>query len=187
MKIHVEVPPCHAAIFEYVDDAPLKIISGDITESMIANALKNVTPDESLRIVNTIDAPGLNVLLTLHQVCGWNIHWPGWDDEDEDLISRIKIATPFGETALVEYGNYAPLKIISGDITEDMIAKAIATAKTNCHMGFVNTLDAPAGAVLRTLYFYADWFVDWPVVEGGDEDDDDDDDDLGIHIDPAVY
>ncbi|HGU2927224.1 TPA: hypothetical protein ACM87P_005286, partial [Escherichia coli O103:H2] len=44
----------------------------------------------------------------------------------------------------------------------------------NSYMGFVNTLDAPASDVLRTLHLYAGWFVDWPAVDGGDEDDDDD-------------
>lgn len=99
---------------------------------------------------------------------------------------KIHVEVPPCHAAIFEYVDDAPLKIISGDMTADMIAKAIAMAKTNCHMGFVNTLDAPAGDVLRTLYFYADWFVDWPVVEGGDEDDDDDDD-LDIHIAPVVY
>ena len=183
MKIHVEVPPCHAAIVEYVDDAPLKIISGDITEDMIANAINRVIPDESLKIVNTLDAPGVHVLLTLQQVCGWNIYWPGWDDE-EDLIVRINIATPFGETALVEYGDDEPLKIISGDITEIMIEEAIAGASPGGYLGLVNTLDASGVEILRTLNYFAGWFVDWPVVEGGDEDDDDDD--LDIHIAPYV-
>ena len=51
-------------------------------------------------------------------------------------------------------------------------------------MGFVNTLDAPASDVLRTLHLYAGWFVDWPSVDGGDEDDDDD---FGNHVDQIVY
>ncbi|HHU7220092.1 TPA: hypothetical protein ACUK6W_005331, partial [Escherichia coli] len=69
--------------------------------------------------------------------------------------------------------------------TEDMIAEAIAGANPNSYMGFVNTLDASASDVLRTLHLYAGWFVDWPAVDGGDEDDDDDD--FGDHVDQIVY
>ena len=100
---------------------------------------------------------------------------------------QIKIAAPLGGDAIIEFDDNEEvsgrLSIISGDITEDMIAGA----NPNSYMGFVNTLDAPASDVLRTLHLYAGWFVDWPAVEGGDEDDDDDDDDFGDHVDQIVY
>ena len=86
---------------------------------------------------------------------------------------QIKIAAPLGGDAIIEFDDNEEvsgrLSIISGDITEDMIAEAIAGANPNSYMGFVNTLDAPASDVLRTLHLYAGWFVDWPAVDGGDE------------------
>ncbi len=82
---------------------------------------------------------------------------------------QIKIAAPLGGDAIIEFDDNEEvsgrLSIISGDITEDMIAEAIAGANPNSYMGFVNTLDAPASDVLRTLHLYAGWFVDWPAVE----------------------
>ncbi len=79
---------------------------------------------------------------------------------------QIKIAAPLGGDAIIEFDDNEEvsgrLSIISGDITEDMIAEAIAGANPNSYMGFVNTLDAPASDVLRTLHLYAGWFVDWP-------------------------
>ncbi|EEY5109604.1 hypothetical protein DQA19_002497 [Escherichia coli] len=102
---------------------------------------------------------------------------------------QIKIAAPLGGDAIIEFDDNEEvsgrLSIISGDITEDMIVEAIAGANPNSYMGFVNTLDAPASDVLRTLHLYAGWFVDWPAVDGGDEDDDDDD--FGDHVDQIVY
>ena len=104
---------------------------------------------------------------------------------------QIKIAAPLGGDAIIEFDDNEEvsgrLSIISGDITEGMIAEAIAGANPNSYMGFDTTLAAPASDVLRTLHLYAGWFVDWPAVEGGDEDDDDDDDDFGDHVDQIVY
>ena len=101
---------------------------------------------------------------------------------------QIKIAAPLGGDAIIEFDDNEEvsgrLSIISGDITEDMITEAIAGANPNSYMGFVNTLDALASDVLRTLHLYAGWFVDWPSVDGGDEDDDDD---FGNHVDQIVY
>lgn len=66
---------------------------------------------------------------------------------------QIKIAAPLGGDAIIEFDDNEEvsgrLSIISGDITEDMIAEAIAGANPNSYMGFVNTLDAPASDVLR--------------------------------------
>lgn len=60
---------------------------------------------------------------------------------------QIKIAAPLGGDAIIEFDDNEEvsgrLSIISGDITEDMIAEAIAGANPNSYMGFVNAIDAP--------------------------------------------
>ncbi|NDO81518.1 hypothetical protein CJP72_12305 [Citrobacter sp. NCU1] len=86
---------------------------------------------------------------------------------------RIKVTMPGDKSGVVECSETGALAIVEGGITLDDMRASLHGVRPNSAVGEVNSLDAEAHLVLRSLES-AGWLVDWPEVEGGDDDPDDD-------------
>nr|DAW18602.1 MAG TPA: hypothetical protein [Caudoviricetes sp.] len=75
---------------------------------------------------------------------------------------------------MVECSNAGTLVIVEGDITQDDMRNALNGVRPNSAVGEVNSLNADAHLVLRSLES-AGWQVDWPEVDAGDDDPNDED------------
>lgn len=87
---------------------------------------------------------------------------------------RIKVTMPGGKAGMVECSNAGTLVIVEGDITQDDMRNALNGVRPNSAVGEVNSLNADAHLVLRSLES-AGWQVDWPEVDAGDDDPNDED------------
>ncbi|QFH68091.1 hypothetical protein FR773_26015 (plasmid) [Leclercia adecarboxylata] len=84
---------------------------------------------------------------------------------------QTKVTSPDGKTGSILRGDDGEILKISGDITWVDMAADLKRVKPNSATGAVNTMDAEAHFILRSLESVG-WQVAWPEVEAGDENDD---------------
>lgn len=86
---------------------------------------------------------------------------------------QTNITSPDGKTGSILRGDNGEILKISGDITRADMAADLKRVRPNSATGAVNTMDAEAHFILRSLECVG-WQVEWPEVkEGGDQPDDD--------------
>lgn len=77
---------------------------------------------------------------------------------------QVKITAPDGKSGLVAIGDDEALIIAEGEIKLADMLNSLRGVRPNSATGEVNTLDAEAHFVLRSLES-AGWRVEWPEVE----------------------
>lgn len=81
---------------------------------------------------------------------------------------QVKITAPDGKSGLVDCGENGALTFGGGDITFDDIRDSLRAVRPNSAVGEVNTPDAAAHLVLRSLESTG-WLVEWPEVQEAPE------------------
>ena len=87
---------------------------------------------------------------------------------------RIKVTMPGGKAGEIECSEAGTLTIAEGNITQDDMRNSLRGVRPNSAVGEVNSLNADAHLVLRSLESTG-WLVEWPEVESGDDDPNDED------------
>ncbi len=94
---------------------------------------------------------------------------------------QTNLKSPDGKTGSVLCGDNGEILKIAGDITSADMAADLKRVRRNSATGAVNTMDAEAHFILRSLEIVG-WKVEWPKVEEGCDQSDDD----GEITDPIV-
>lgn len=94
---------------------------------------------------------------------------------------QTNVTSPDGKTGSILRGDDGEILKISGDITLADMAADLKRVKPNSATGAVNSMDAEAHFILRSLEVVG-WQVGWPEVEEGSDQPDDD----GETTDPIV-
>lgn len=84
---------------------------------------------------------------------------------------QTNVTSPDGKTGSILRGDDGEILKISGDITRADMAADLKRVKPNSATGAVNTMDAEAHFILRSLESVG-WQVAWPEVKAGSENDD---------------